>query len=76
MSEEILCTARTRDELAKCFAEEVAKQYKSHLEFWQATAVDDREEYAMWTADLLQEDSIIYSDTITREAVSARSQIG
>ena len=48
MSEEILCTARTRDELAKCFAEEVAKQYKSHLEFWQATAVDDREEYAMW----------------------------
>ena len=45
MSEEILCTARTRDELAKCFAEEVAKQYRSHLEFWQATAVDDKEEY-------------------------------
>lgn len=29
-----------------------------------------------FTADLLQEDSIIYSDTITREAVSARSQVG
>lgn len=29
-----------------------------------------------FTADLLKEDSVIYFDTITREAVSARSQVG
>lgn len=48
MSEEILCTVKTWDGLAEAFAEEIAKKHKEHLEFWQATAVDDREEYLVW----------------------------
>ncbi|MBQ7409905.1 MAG: hypothetical protein IJW20_00790 [Clostridia bacterium] len=48
MSEKILCTVKTWDGLAEALADEIAKKFKSHLEFWQATAMDDREEYAMW----------------------------
>lgn len=66
MSEEILCTARTRDELAKCFADEVAKQYKSHLEFWQATAADDKEEYAMWGARMQHEPDTVRERALNR----------
>ena len=47
MSEKILCTVKTWDGLAEAFADEVAKQYKSHLEFWQSTAMDDQKEHAM-----------------------------
>ena len=75
MSEEILCTARTRDELAKCFAEEVAKQYKSHLEFWQATAVDDREEYEMWGVRMQYEPDTVKERVLNRiKAVMANPQ--
>ena len=48
MSEIILSTVKTWDGLAEAFADEIAKQYKSHLEHWHATAMDDREEQAMW----------------------------
>lgn len=49
MSEIILSTEKSWDGLAEALAEEIAKQYKSHLEFWHATAMDDRAEQAMWT---------------------------
>ena len=55
MSEIILCTTKTREGLAKAFADEMAKEYKRHLEFWQATAMDDREEFAMWNARIQNE---------------------
>ena len=48
MDKKILGTVKTWDGLAEAFADEIAKRYKSHLEFWQATAIDDREEHAMW----------------------------
>lgn len=48
MSEKILCTVKTWDGLAEAFADEIANSHKRHLEFWQATAMDDREEYEMW----------------------------
>lgn len=66
MSGEILCTARTRDELAECFAAEVARQYKSHLEYWQTTAVDDKEEYAMWGTRIQHEPDTVRERVLNR----------
>lgn len=48
MSEIILSTDKSWDGLAEAFANEIAKQYKSHLEHWHATAMDDRKEQTMW----------------------------
>lgn len=66
MSEKILCTVKTWDGLAKAFADEVAKQYKSHLEFWQATAMDDREEYAMWAERIKLEPDKVKERALSR----------
>ena len=66
MSEKILCTVKTWDGLAEAFADEVAKQYKSHLEFWQATAIDDREEYAMWAERIKLEPDKVKERALTR----------
>ena len=75
MSGELLCTARTLDELANCFADEIAKQYKSHLEYWQATAVDDREEYAMWEGRIQREPDTVRERVLNRiKAVMANPQ--
>ena len=66
MSEKILCTVKTWDGLAEAFADEVAKQYKSHLEFWQATAMDDREEYAMWAERIKLEPDKVKERALSR----------
>ena len=66
MSEKILCTVKTWDGLAEAFADEVAKQYKSHLEFWQATAIDDREEYAMWAERIKLEPDKVKERALSR----------
>lgn len=66
MSEKILCTEKTRDGLAKAFADEIAKEYKRHLEFWQATAMDDREEFAMWAARIQNEPDKVRERTLNR----------
>lgn len=66
MSEKILCTVKTWDGLAEAFADEVAKKYKSHLEFWQATAMDDREEYAMWAERIRIEPDRVKEKALSR----------
>lgn len=48
MSEERIFSGNTVEEVAQAFAEEVTRDYLRHLEYWQATAVDDREEYRQW----------------------------
>ena len=62
----ILCTAETRDGLAEAFADVVAKKYKKHLEFWQASAVDDREEHAMWETRIQTEPDIVKERALKR----------
>ena len=66
MSKEILCTAQTREELAECFAEEVAKQYKCHLVFCQTTAMDDQEEVAMWEVRIQNEPATVKERVLNR----------
>ena len=66
MSEKILCTVKTWNGLAEAFADEVAKRYKSHLEFWQATAMDDREEYAMWAERIRVEPDMVKEYALDR----------
>lgn len=66
MSEKILCTVKTWDGLAEAFADEIAKRYKSHLEFWQATAMDDREEYAMWAERIRLEPAMVKEKALAK----------
>ena len=66
MSKKILCTGNERNDLAEAFATEVANKYKSHLEFLQATAVDDRNEYAMWTARIENEPGVVKERALKR----------
>lgn len=62
----ILCTAETRDGIVEAFAGVVAGKYKTHLEFWQASAVDDREEYAMWADRIQTEPDIVKEQALKR----------
>ena len=66
MSEKILCTGNERNDLAEAFAAEVASKYKSYLEFWRSTAVDDRNEYAMWTARIENEPGVVKERALKR----------
>ena len=66
MSEKILCTVKTWDGLAEAFADEIAKCYKRHLEFWQATAMDDREEYEMWAERIRNEPDKVKENALAR----------
>lgn len=62
----ILCTSKTRESLAEAFAGVVAEKYKAHLEFWQASAVDDKEEYAMWEKRIQTELDIVKERALKR----------
>ena len=66
MDKKILATVKTWDGLAEAFADELAKRYKSHLEFWQATAIDDREEYAMWAERIRVEPDKVKEKALAR----------
>lgn len=66
MSEKILCTVEKRDDLAAAFATVVAKKYKGHLEFWQATAMDDREEHLMWEGRIQSEPDVVKERALNR----------
>lgn len=46
--EEEIFSGATTEEVAAEFAKIVERKYIEHLEFWQATAADDREEYRYW----------------------------
>lgn len=59
MSEIILSTVKSWDGLAEAFAEEIAKQYKMHLEFWHASAMDDKAEQAMWEKRIKEEPDLV-----------------
>jgi len=48
MSEEKIFSGNTVEEVAQAFAETVSRNYLRHLEFWQATAVDEPHEFNQW----------------------------
>ncbi len=66
MSDIVVCEVRTREGLAEAFAVEVAKKHKSNLEFWKATAMSDKEEYAMWEARIHNEPDIVKERAFNR----------
>lgn len=66
MSEIILSTVKTWDGLAEAFADEIAKQYKSHLEHCHATAMDDKEEQAMWVRRIEIEPDLVKKKAFER----------
>lgn len=48
MSRGTIFKGRSLDALAVGFGKVVRRKYQSNLNFWKATAVDDRKEYAEW----------------------------
>lgn len=54
-----ILTGSTLDEVAKKFSEEVGRQYRDSLDFWKATAMDDRMEMQMWERRLESEVVIV-----------------
>ena len=66
MREIILSTERSWNGLAAAFADVVAEQHKKHLEFCHATAMDDREEYAMWAERIRVEPEMVKENAMDR----------
>lgn len=48
MSEEVIFSGTTLEEVAQTFATIVCRKYQDYLEFWQSKAVDDLYEFYEW----------------------------
>lgn len=66
MNGEIIFSGSTLEEVAKAFAEIVSRNYISHLDYWQATAMDDRQEYEQWEQKKEREPEILRENAFNK----------
>lgn len=59
MSFEKVIKGNTVEEIAKAFSDIVARNYLEHLEFWQATAMDDPYERKQWEVRIETEPEVV-----------------
>lgn len=59
MQEGTIFLGNTLEEVAQALAEEIRRNYLSHLEFWQATAMDDPHEFYQWKKKIESEPSVV-----------------